>query len=62
MDLARFPRIRPCHGPTPLESLENLTKEMGGPTLFTASACVDPETSKRKLSVTLPSRQPHALG
>ncbi len=34
MDLARFPRVRLCHGPTPLESLENLTKELGGPTLY----------------------------
>lgn len=34
MDLARFPRVRLCHSPTPLESLENLTKELGGPTLY----------------------------
>ena len=34
MDLTMFPRVRLCHSPTPLESLENLTKELGGPTLY----------------------------
>ncbi len=34
MDLTIFPRVRLCHSPTPLESLENLTKELGGPTLY----------------------------
>ncbi len=34
MDLARFPRVRLCHSPTPLQSLENLTRELGGPTLY----------------------------
>ena len=34
MDLAKFPRVRLCHSPTPLESLENLTKQLGGPTLY----------------------------
>ena len=33
MDLARFPRVRLCHGPTPLQPMENLTKVLGGPTL-----------------------------
>ncbi len=34
MDLEKFPRVRFCHSPTPLESLENLTKELGGPILY----------------------------
>jgi L-cysteate sulfo-lyase len=34
MDLARFPRIRLGHTPTPLEPLERLSKELGGPELW----------------------------
>ncbi|GAA0568210.1 D-cysteine desulfhydrase [Craurococcus roseus] len=34
MNLARFPRIRLGHGPTPLEPMENLTKRLGGPRLW----------------------------
>jgi L-cysteate sulfo-lyase len=34
MQLARFPRIRLGHGPTPLEPLENLTRVLGGPKLW----------------------------
>ncbi len=34
MDLAKFPRVRLCHSPTPLEPLENLTKKLRGPTLY----------------------------
>jgi L-cysteate sulfo-lyase len=34
MHLARFPRLKLCHSPTPLEPLENLTKLLGGPKLY----------------------------
>ena len=34
MNLARFPRIRLGHGPTPLEPMENLTRHLGGPKLW----------------------------
>lgn len=34
MHLARFPRIRLGHFPTPLEPLERLTKELGGPEIW----------------------------
>ncbi len=34
MDLSRFPRIRLCHCPTPLEPMNNLANVLGGPRLF----------------------------
>lgn len=34
MHLARFPRLHFAHLPTPLEPLENLTRELGGPRLW----------------------------
>ncbi|WP_426956139.1 D-cysteine desulfhydrase [Muricoccus radiodurans] len=34
MNLARFPRIRLGHLPTPLEPMENLSKHLGGPNLW----------------------------
>jgi L-cysteate sulfo-lyase len=34
MHLARFPRIKLCHAPTPLEFMPNLTKCLGGPQLW----------------------------
>ncbi len=34
MDLARFPRTRLGHFPTPLEPLDNLTRLLGGPRLW----------------------------
>ncbi|RPH44089.1 MAG: D-cysteine desulfhydrase [Burkholderiales bacterium] len=34
MDIARFPRVRLGHFPTPLEPLENLTRVLGGPRLW----------------------------
>jgi len=34
MHLARFPRVRLCHAPTPLEPMERLSRELGGPTLW----------------------------
>jgi len=34
MKLARFPRIRLGHGPTPLEPLKNLSARLGGPDLW----------------------------
>ena len=34
MHLSRFPRVRLCHSPTPLEPMERLTKLFGGPQLF----------------------------
>lgn len=34
MQLARFPRARLAHLPTPLEPLDRLSRELGGPTLF----------------------------
>ena len=34
MHLARFPRIRLCHFPTPLEPMESLSRHLGGPRLW----------------------------
>lgn len=34
MNLARFPRVRLCHAPTPLEPMDRLTRLLGGPRLF----------------------------
>lgn len=34
MNLARFPRIRLAHLPTPLERLDNLTRELNGPEIW----------------------------
>lgn len=34
VDLSRFPRLNFAHLPTPLEPMENLTKELGGPNLW----------------------------
>ncbi len=34
MNLARFPRIHLAHLPTPLEPMENLSRELGGPNLW----------------------------
>ena len=34
MHLSRFPRVRLCHAPTPLEPMANLSKMLGGPNLF----------------------------
>ncbi len=34
MNLGRFPRLRFAHLPTPLEPLPNLTKELGGPSIY----------------------------
>jgi L-cysteate sulfo-lyase len=34
LDIARFPRVRLGHFPTPLEPLENLTRLLGGPRLW----------------------------
>lgn len=34
MHLSRFPRIKLCHAPTPLEKMGNLSKLLGGPTLW----------------------------
>ncbi len=34
MHLARFPRLHFAHLPTPLEPMENLTKDLGGPRLW----------------------------
>ena len=34
MNLAKFPRIRCGHWPTPLEPMENLTRHLGGPKLW----------------------------
>jgi L-cysteate sulfo-lyase len=34
MHLSRFPRIKLCHTPTPLEKMGNLSKLLGGPTLW----------------------------
>lgn len=34
MHLARFPRVKLCHAPTPLEKMTNLSKKLGGPTLW----------------------------
>lgn len=34
MHLSRFPRVKLCHSPTPLEPLENLTRLLGGPRLY----------------------------
>jgi len=34
MHLSRFPRVKLCQTPTPLEKMENLTALLGGPTLW----------------------------
>jgi len=34
MHLSRFPRVRLCHAPTPLEPMPALSKVLGGPALF----------------------------
>lgn len=34
MKLARFPRVRLAHAPTPLEPMPNLTRRLGGPRLW----------------------------
>ena len=34
MNLSRFPRIKLCQAPTPLEFLPNLTKHLGGPQIW----------------------------
>ena len=34
MHLSRFPRVRLCHAPTPLEPMDNLTRLLGGPKLY----------------------------
>jgi len=34
MHLARFPRVKLCHAPTPLEHMPNLTRLLGGPQLW----------------------------
>jgi L-cysteate sulfo-lyase len=34
MHLARFPRVKLCHAPTPLEFMPNMTKLLGGPQLW----------------------------
>ena len=34
MNLARFPRVRLAHLPTPLERLDNLTRELNGPEIW----------------------------
>ena len=34
MPLSQFPRVRFCHGPTPLEPMERLTGLLGGPRLY----------------------------
>ena len=34
MQLAKFPRVKLIHSPTPLEHLENLSKFLGGPEIF----------------------------
>ena len=34
MDLARFPRVKLCQAPTPLERLPRLTAELGGPDIW----------------------------
>ncbi len=34
MNLSRFPRIKLCHAPTALEKMDNLSKLLGGPTLW----------------------------
>ncbi|MFN4087646.1 MAG: D-cysteine desulfhydrase [Alphaproteobacteria bacterium] len=34
MDLARFPRFRLCHAPTPLEPMDRLSAMLGGPRLW----------------------------
>jgi L-cysteate sulfo-lyase len=34
MNLSRFPRVKLCHAPTALEKMGNLSKHLGGPTLW----------------------------
>ncbi len=34
MDLSRFPRIKLCHTPTPLEAMPRLSRHLGGPQIY----------------------------
>jgi L-cysteate sulfo-lyase len=34
MQLSRFPRLKLCHAPTPLEKMSNISEKLGGPTLW----------------------------
>ena len=34
MNLNRFPRVRLCHSPTPLEPLKKLSQYLGGPEIW----------------------------
>ncbi len=34
MHLSRYPRVKLCHAPTPLEKMANLSRQLGGPTLW----------------------------
>jgi L-cysteate sulfo-lyase len=34
MHLSRYPRVKLCHAPTPLEKMSNLSRLLGGPTLW----------------------------
>jgi L-cysteate sulfo-lyase len=34
IDLERFPRVRLCHRPTPIEPMQRLSTQLGGPRLF----------------------------
>ena len=34
MNLSRFPRVRLCHAPTPLEPMERLSRHLGGASLY----------------------------
>ncbi len=34
MHLSRYPRVKLCHAPTPLEFMPNITRELGGPQLW----------------------------
>ncbi len=41
MHLARFPLIKLCHAPTPLEFMPNLTKRLDGPQMGFARKVAD---------------------
>ena len=57
MHLARFPRVRLFPTPTPLEKLDNLSRELGGPEIRTLRQLVEyvlTVTARRRMIVDLP--------
>mgnify|MGYP001545371485 CR=1 FL=1 len=64
MNIARFPRIHFAHLPTPLERLDRLSKELGGPEIWIKrDDCTGLSTGGNKpesLNFSWPKRKPRA--